>query len=1244
MRVVGTFHPPSSVARSVKCSLTEDASLQHLVLAKTDKLEVYSLRPDGLKKECVTDMWGRIVGLQAVPSEDTGRSDLLVMTDHPDPNLILMSYVVDAGAPSVVPIGSLSLYDRALRQSEFVVDFQVDPTGSIAVASCYTGKLKVVVLEKGKLGAAFDVSHSDLYNLLAFTFLHTESHNQYTLALLHLNHRQEIQLISRDLDLAEYELSPDPSTLLSHTLLPRKRFPSIDPPPMLIPVAGYSTGNEDDEDDEASAIHRGGVLVLGGTRLSFYEHASDSEQETRKGKQSRVNKRRSSGKKEEIAQANAKERERASRTLPPRASVRWPWAAVTAWCDPARNSRRFILGDAYGRLSMLAFDDKRMYITLLPLGETSPATCMTYLSSQVLYVGSHFGDSQIVRIHPSPIANSNSPTLPIPAGISTLPPSALAPSEKGKGRAVDDDSDTRFKGRVVGMKGTFIEVLQTHSNIAPICDALLEDIDGSGQPQVVTCSGDRNTGSLRVIRTEADFREHARIDGLQGITDVWPVRPTFLDFTHTHLAVSVLQGTLIFAFSGKDSITHLDPASLGFVTDAPTYALGNIPRRKTTTSGKSAYVDSPLVVQITPKGVQLVECDPTLATFDHYGSWTPRDAGGDFVGRQVIAGAMSPSQYVVGLSGCRLVLLNLDQDDSLKIYTQRDFLNEICAISCNPFDPSKNFTTSVAVSFWGSNCIEVLNPAASLATTHSVSLSSLPCSVLLHNFGTGTSSSGPDFRPHLLAGLADGTVATYEIRGTKLAEPKTSSLGNAPASLSVCAVEDQLVVFASGARASVLHWNGHRLRPSPVAIKVKPGQGNDTEYHCIPSCLAIATSSSLLVGNLRGMSKMQISTIPLGSDLFGVACTKTAIERVGDIPEVTSSFKLIDAHSFQQLDSFACKPDEVAFSVCILSVPGPVPRTAFCVGTVVFRPEETEPSHGRIVVLGVSSHSPRSLEVLASHEVYGAVYTIEPISDALFAAGSGPLYVTIFRIEESAAGETMTHSVTKVAEWNHNYAVTQIAFDGTYLLVCDAISSVSVVQWNEEREKIECVARDYSPLWPMSIATSEDGVIGSNSDCNLFSFVLQSHGQRKILERNGIYFIDDVVNKIIPGRLTSVDATGDQTVRPSHVFFTASGRIGAIMEVGDAEALHMTALQRNMAKTLLGPGEVDHTKWRSPANEHGHSDAEKQSLGFLDGDFLETFLSHPDPEMFMEGDVEAERITIPITTVKDVLVQMQSLH
>jgi len=121
------------------------------------------------------------------------------------------------------------------------------------------------------------------------------------------------------------------------------------------------------------------------------------------------------------------------------------------------------------------------------LSEISPPTALAYLDSQVLFIGSHFGDSQLIRIHTSPISNVSAPTLPIPAGISVIEPSAFSYISKGKGRASMTD---REGGRVVASYGTYIEVLDTWQNVGPILDAVLADTDGSGQV-FVFCAGIR---------------------------------------------------------------------------------------------------------------------------------------------------------------------------------------------------------------------------------------------------------------------------------------------------------------------------------------------------------------------------------------------------------------------------------------------------------------------------------------------------------------------------------------------------------------------------------------------------------------------------------------------------------------------------------------------------------------------------------------------------------------------------------
>lgn len=133
-------------------------------------------------------------------------------------------------------------------------------------------------------------------------------------------------------------------------------------------------------------------------------------------------------------------------------------------------------------------------------------------------------------------------------------------------------------------------------------------------------------------------------------------------------------------------------------------------------------------------------------------------------------------------------------------------------------------------------------------------------------------------------------------------------------------------------------------------------------------------------------------------------------------------------------------------------------------------------------------------------------------------------------------------SFHKIGEWNHNYTVTSLVAQDDVVIVGDAICSISMLRIGEGRPST--IARDYSPLWPVAIeAIGKDAVIGANvcachfrlyytspdmflqSDCNLFSFALQRDPrptvdrQRNTLERDGGYYLGDVVNKFLPGML-----------------------------------------------------------------------------------------------------------------------------
>ena len=181
---------------------------------------------------------------------------------------------------------------------------------------------------------------------------------------------------------------------------------------------------------------------------------------------------------------------------------------------------------------------------------------MTYLSNQNLYLGSHTGDSQLLQISSSPVSTQDVLSISIPPEICTCSSGSLSAASPTKGKEKillqNDDMDVDgpiggnfSKGRVVEAMGSFITVLDSYKNIAPIMDAILVDTDGTDevalfsffsllamtyfiqQTQIVTCSGGANTGSVNVVRNGAVFEELAFIQGLTDITNIWGVRSKY---------------------------------------------------------------------------------------------------------------------------------------------------------------------------------------------------------------------------------------------------------------------------------------------------------------------------------------------------------------------------------------------------------------------------------------------------------------------------------------------------------------------------------------------------------------------------------------------------------------------------------------------------------------------------------------------------------------------------------------------
>ena len=136
-----------------------------------------------------------------------------------------------------------------------------------------------------------------------------------------------MQLLSRDLDISAYELSPSPSLLLPPTPLPTATYPFTDSPPILINVPSIESVSFDDDDD---AVFSGGVLVVGGRKIQLFPFASKDWQDKYKGKQRRLESKKKSKDEKLSLLAKEKEKDRETKKRKAKANVDWPWSEVTA--------------------------------------------------------------------------------------------------------------------------------------------------------------------------------------------------------------------------------------------------------------------------------------------------------------------------------------------------------------------------------------------------------------------------------------------------------------------------------------------------------------------------------------------------------------------------------------------------------------------------------------------------------------------------------------------------------------------------------------------------------------------------------------------------------------------------------------------------------------------------------------------------------------------------------------------------
>lgn len=834
--------------------------------------------------------------------------------------------------------------------------------------------------------------------------------------------------------------------------------------------------------------------------------------------------------------------------------------------DP--NGSRYLLGDMEGRLFMLLLEKEELMdgavvlkdLRVELLGETSIAECLTYLDNGVVFVGSRLGDSQLVKL------------------------------------SVDSND-----------QGSYVAVMETFTNLGPIVDMCVVDLERQGQGQLVTCSGAFKEGSLRIIRNGIGIHEHASID-LPGIKGLWPLRSESGRDTDDMLVLSFVGQTRVLMLSGEEVEETELP---GFVDNQQTFFCGNVAHQQ--------------LIQITSVSVRLVTQDSKALVSE----WKEPQ------GRNISVASCNSTQVVLAVGRVLYYLQILTGE--LKQISSTEMEHEVACLDITPLGDSGGESSICAVGLWTDISARLLKlPCFSPLHKEMLGGEIIPRSILMTTF---------EGSHYLLCALGDGALFYFglDIQTGVLSERKKVTLGTQPTVLRTFRSLSTSNVFACSDRPTVIYSSNHKLVFSNVNLK-------EVNYMCplnsegYPDSLALANNSTLTIGTIDEIQKLHIRTVPLYespkricyqevSQCFGVLSSRVEMQDASGTtaamrpsastqalsssmsssklfpsstaPHETSfgeevevhSLLVVDQHTFEVLHAHQFLQNEYALSMVSCKL-GRDPAVYFIVGTAMVYPEEAEPKQGRIIVF---HYTDGKLQTVAEKEVKGAVYSMVEFNGKLLAS----INSTVRLYEWTAEKELRT-------ECNHynNIMALYLKTKGDFILVGDLMRSVLLLAYKPMEGSFEEIARDFNPNWMSAVEIlDDDNFLGAENAFNLFVCQKDSAAttdeERQHLQEVGLFHLGEFVNVFSHGSLVLQNLGESSTPTQGSVLFgTVNGMIGLVTSLSESWYSLLLDLQNRLNKVIKSVGKIEHSFWRSFHTER----KTEQATGFIDGDLIESFL------------------------------------
>jgi DNA damage-binding protein 1 len=956
---------------------------------KANRLEIWRLADGQLIQAYSKTVNGTIAILETLRPKDSKTDLLFVGTDR-------FEYFTLIWNPETSQLDTSNPFkdpgERHMRDSQSQDRCLVDPSGRFLAMHLWEGVLSILRLgQRGKKAMELEwmdqVRLSELF-IKASTFLYTDTGHP-KIAFLYQSRAD-----SGDAKLAIYRLTKDDRHTEASKFEPsRDRELDRDMPDpgasMLIPVRKVEeeVKRHNVRNVESAKAHLGGLIVVGETRLLYIDEVTKT-----------------------TVQSALRE-----------ASIFVAWAELDV--------THYFLADDYGSLHLLSLNTEGVVVTGMDvhnIGKTSRASKLVYLGNNLLFVASHYGDSQLYRL--------------------------------------DLQSEDASQ---------YLQLVQTVDNIGPILDFTIMDMGNrgdegqlgneysSGQARIVTCSGVHKDGTLRSVRSGVGLEDVGILGDMEYCRGLFSLKSYGSPKTDV-LAVSFLTETRVFRFDAQGEVEEVESFS-GMAFDHQTLLAVSLPNGR--------------LLQVTPAAATLLDAESGVTI----ASWTPNRQG------TIISASANPDSLLLSVDGTELLSLSLSDD--LRVVQQKD-IGSKDQVACIHVPPQLRgvavvgFWSSNTVSIINLNTLEPIH-GESLRTSKDDA--SIPRDLALVQI-LPPSVSGPTLFVAMQDGnvITFNISEDLALSGRKrvILGMRQARFHLLPQTDGIYSI------FATTEHPSLIYGAEGRIVYSAVtadeATYICPF---DTQAFpdCIAVATDSQLKISHIdrqrrthVKTIRmGEMVRRIAYSPK-EKVFGLGCIRRELVAGEEI--VRSSFQLVDEILFDRVGkAFPLgSPSYTELVECVVraemtdSYGNPAER--FIVGTS-FLPDPdfgagTE-ARGRMLFFGVDGD--RNPYLILSHELKGACRCLAVMEDGTIVAGLTKT-VVVCRYEESS---TTTGELTRLASYRPATYPAEITVRGNMIAVADLMKSIALVEYvpagGEKGGAPQLVerARHFGSVWATAVGHVE---------------------------------------------------------------------------------------------------------------------------------------------------------------------------